>query len=101
MINVLASIYLKKNKFDEFMKIFKPNIKNVLAEKGCIEYLPTMDIDINDSVQELNENLITIIEKWETLDDLNKHASAPHMLAYQDKVKHLVDRVTIKALQEI
>lgn len=101
MINVLASIYIKEGKLDEYLKIFKPNVLKVLAEKGCIEYRPTMDIDINSPAQILNKNVITIIEKWETMEDLTNHGVAPHMLDYKVKVKDLVEKLTIKVLEEI
>jgi len=48
----------------------------------------------------LNRNVVTIIEKWESLKDLQAHLSAPHMLAYQEKVKDLVENVSLKILEE-
>ncbi len=54
----------------EFVEIFKTNMTNVLLETGCIEYVPTLDFATGFPVQELNSNVITIIEKWETLESL-------------------------------
>jgi quinol monooxygenase YgiN len=44
MINVIASIHIKEGRLSEFVEIFKSNIPNVLEEKGCIEYVPTIDV---------------------------------------------------------
>ena len=44
MIHVIASIYVKKGRLAEFIKIFKSNIPNVFEEKGCLEYMPTIDV---------------------------------------------------------
>ncbi len=45
MITVIASIKVVPDKVVEFVKIFNENVPNVLAEDGCIEYYPTVDIE--------------------------------------------------------
>ena len=100
MIHVIASITIKEGRKDEFLQIFKANVENVVKEKGCIEYAPTVDIDANIPPQILDENVVTIIEKWESLEALMEHLSAPHMLAYREKVKDIVENISIKVLQD-
>ena len=101
MIRVIASIHIKEGRLAEFVEIFKSNIPNVLEEKGCIEYVPNIDVPTDLPPQELNNNVVTIFEKWESLDDLQAHLSAPHILAYKEKVKALVDKVSLKILKEV
>lgn len=100
MINVIASIRIKFGKMPEFLEICKANVPTVRAEKGCMEYMPTVDIDSRLPTQELDPQLVTIIEKWESLEALHRHLKAPHMLAYRDKVKELVEGRTLKVLAE-
>ncbi len=100
MINVIASIRVKTEKFSEFLEIFKSNVPSVRDENGCIEYFPAVDIDADLPPQSLDENVVTIIEKWENLEALRDHLNAPHMLAYKEKVKDIVEGVSIKVLQE-
>jgi len=100
MINVIASIHIKEGRLSEFIEIFKSNIPKVLEEKGCIEYVPTIDVPTGLPPQELNDNVVTIIEKWDSLEDLKVHLLAPHMLAYKEKVKDLVDKLSLKVLGE-
>jgi len=100
MINVIASIHVKEGRRSAFIDIFKSNVPKVLEEKGCIAYLPTVDVPTGLPPQELNSNVVTIIEKWESLKDLQAHLTAPHMLAYQEKVKDLVENVSLKILEE-
>lgn len=100
MISVIASIQIKEGRLAEFIEIFKSNIPNVLQEKGCLEYVPTIDVPTGLPPQELNQNVVTIIEKWECLEDLRTHLSAPHMLAYSQKVKDLVENRSLKVLKE-
>ncbi len=100
MINVIASIHIKEGRLSEFVEIFKSNIPNVLEEKGCMEYVPTIDVPAGLPPQELNNNVVTIIEKWDSLEDLQAHLSTPHMLAYKERVEDIVDKVSLKVLGE-
>lgn len=100
MINVIASIHIKEGRRSEFIDIFKSNVPHILEEKGCIEYVPTLDVPTGLPPQELKNNVVTIIEKWESLKELQAHLSAPHMLTYQEKVKDLVEKVSLKILEE-
>jgi quinol monooxygenase YgiN len=100
MINVIASIRVKAGRLSEFLEIFKSNVPNIREERGCIEYLPAVDIDADLPPQSLDENVVTIIEKWESLDALRDHLRAPHMLAYKEKVKDIVEDISLKVLKE-
>jgi hypothetical protein len=44
MIYVIATIEVKPGKRAAFLTEFHRNVPNVLAEKGCIEYGPTVDL---------------------------------------------------------
>lgn len=101
MIHVIASIHIKTGRVSEFIEIFKANIPFVLKEKGCLEYVPTMDVPTGFPPQELNGNVVTIVEKWESLEELRVHLAAPHMLVYREKVKDIVDHVTLKVLGKV
>lgn len=100
MINVLASIRIKAGKISEFLEIFKSNVSSVKKEKGCIEYIPTVDIDAGLPPQNLDKNIVTIIEKWESLEALHNHLRSPHMLDYKEKVKDIVEELSLKVLRE-
>jgi len=100
MINVIASIHIKEGRRAEFIDIFKSNIPNVLEEEGCIQYMPTIDVPSGIAIQELNENIVTIIEKWASLENLQAHLTAPHMLVYREKVKDLVEKLSLKIVEE-
>ena len=101
MINVIATIQVKEGQVSKFIEIFKSNVPDVLKEQGCIAYAPTIDVPTGLPPQELNENAVTIIEQWASLEDLKAHLSAPHMLAYREKVKDLVQGMSVKVLKEV
>jgi quinol monooxygenase YgiN len=100
MINVIATLHIKAGRVAEFLEIFKANVPNVLKEKGCIEYAPTVDVATGIAVQDTDANAVTIVEKWNSVDDLKAHLVAPHMQAYSEKVKGLglLEKRSIKIL---
>jgi quinol monooxygenase YgiN len=101
MINVIASIRVKAGRLPEFIEIFKSTVPKVRGEEGCIEYFPAIDIDTNLPVQNLDKNVVTIIEKWQSLEALRAHLETLHMIAYREKVKDMVESVSIKVLQNV
>jgi quinol monooxygenase YgiN len=100
MINVIASVRVKTSRLPDFLNIFKDNMIKVRKEKGCIEYFPAVDIYSELPSQILEENVVTIIEKWEDIEALRVHLESAHMLAYREKVKHMVESVHLKILRE-
>ena len=101
MVNVIASIHLKEGTLDEYLRILKAGLPAVRSERGCIAYVPAVDMDTGMPVQVREGNVVTILEKWESLDALRAHLASPHMLEYRGKVKDLVDRVSVKVLSEV
>ena len=101
MIHVVATIYIKKGKRNEFIEHLRTNITNVIAEKGCIEYSPAYDIDSQIDNQVFNENRVTIVEKWKSIYSLQDHLQAPHMISYRKKVKHLIEKTELSILSSI
>jgi quinol monooxygenase YgiN len=101
MINVIASIRVKTGKLYDYLAILKANMQAVRKERGCIEYVPTVDIDVKLPPQVLDKNVVTLLEKWESLEALHAHLGSPHMLDYREKVKTLVESVSFKVLQEV
>lgn len=100
MIHVIAAIEVKPGRLGDFLKIFKANVPNVLAESGCVHYEPTLDFDSKLPPQiPLRPNVMTVVEGWESLDHLNAHLRSPHMLAYKEAVKDMVVGVKLQVLR--
>ncbi|MEW6334929.1 MAG: antibiotic biosynthesis monooxygenase family protein, partial [Thermodesulfobacteriota bacterium] len=68
MVHVVATIRVKPGCMSQFLELFKSNIPAVLAEKGAVEYRPTVDLDTGMPRQVLEADTIVLIEKWETLE---------------------------------
>ena len=100
MIHVIASIGVKPGKRAEFIELFQKNVPNVLAEAGCIEYIPAVDAESGIDAQWKDESVVTVIEKWETLDALKAHLDAPHMQQFRADTAELVDDVSLTVLED-
>ncbi len=100
MIHVLATIELHAGRRDEFLTEFRGVAPHVLAEDGCLEYGPAVDLATDISVQPPpRPDVVTIIEKWQSLEHLKRHLATPHMSAYRARVKELIARVSLLILE--
>ena len=87
MIYVIASSELEEGKKDEFLAIVKENVPKVLAEDGCIMYVPNVDFDSGLSAQKaVRPNVVTFIEGWESMAHLKAHLESAHMNEFRKKV---------------
>ena len=100
MIYGVVSVKVKAGKLQEFLELFKANALKVREEKGCIQYIPLVDIDAGLPIQMLEKDVVTIVEQWESLEALHNHFATPHMAAYFEKEKDFVEGVSVKMLQE-
>jgi quinol monooxygenase YgiN len=99
MIYVIATIEIAAGRRDAFVTAFRANVPNVLAEEGCIEYEPTVDLATEIPAQpDVRADVVTVVEKWESLVALKAHLVAPHMVSYREGVKDIVKGVTIQVL---
>ena len=99
MISVIAEIKVVDGKLAAFLEEFARIVEPVRAEDGCIEYGPTVDAVTDISAQiPYRPNVVTVVEKWESLDALGAHLVAPHMLEYRPRVKDIVVGTTLRIL---
>ncbi|UFS72373.1 antibiotic biosynthesis monooxygenase [Geomonas sp. RF6] len=99
MITVVASLKVAPGKRAEFLPIFKSYAEIVRTEKGCVEYAPGVDIDANLPVQQFDENVVTLVERWHSVDDLVAHLNAPAMQSFKAQVDNLLEDLSVKVLQ--
>ena len=102
MIHVIANIELRPGARDAYLKVFRGLMPLVHAEAGCGDYGPTVDAKTDIRVQvPFRDNVVTIVEKWESLAALKAHLAAPHMAEYREAVKDLVVKVTLQVLEPV
>ena len=101
MINVVTTVRVKKGKKVDFLKSFKDNLPKVKNESGVIEYFAATDIDSKIPIQNLDEDVIMILEKWDSLDSLHAHLKTAHMQKHLKQVESLIENVSIKVLQKV
>lgn len=100
MIHVLATIQIHSGCREDFLQELYGIVETVRAEEGCLEYGPAVDIESRIPVQAPpRENVVTIIEKWASLEALTQHLSAQHMVEYRTRVREFVEWVDLRILE--
>jgi quinol monooxygenase YgiN len=102
MIYVVATIETAAGQRDALIEQFRRIVELVRAEEGCVEYAPSVDFETNiDAQPELRPDVVTVVEKWASLEHLEAHLCAPHMLEYRNNVKDIVKDVSIQVLEPV
>jgi quinol monooxygenase YgiN len=102
MIHVVATVTLQPGTRPAFLDVFRWLMPIVRTEAGCIEYQATIDVPTTIPVQEgPRADVVTVIEKWASVDALNAHSAAPHMTEYRAKVKDHVVSVKLQVTEPV
>ena len=100
MIHVIASIRVKEGSLQDYIALFKENVPNVLAEDGCVQYAPCVDAETGWKAQVSDPRRMTVVEQWESMEALQAHSRAPHMAAFREKARHLVEGMTLQVVED-
>ena len=102
MIYVVATIQLTAGHRAAFLAEQRHLLPLVRAEQGCLEYVPSVDVAVSDPPRTpIRDNIVTMHEKWESLDALRAHSIAPHMLEFREKVKLMVLGVNVEVFESV
>jgi quinol monooxygenase YgiN len=102
MIHVIATVALKPGCRAAYLEVLLGNVADVKTEKGCLGYAPTIDVETDIPIQKKQgDDVVTIIESWQDIAALKNHFQEPHMLAYREKTKDLLEKVSIRVLQPV
>jgi len=100
MISVIATIELAEGRREDFLAAFAQVVPKVLAEDGCVEYGPWSDLETSIEAQPpVRGNVITAVEKWESIEALEAHLIAPHMIDFRKAIEGIVTGITLHILK--
>ncbi|MCP4596537.1 putative quinol monooxygenase [Neptuniibacter sp.] len=100
MLKVIATIVTAPGHRDSVIAELKQIQPMVVQEQGCIHYDIFVDLDTDlPRTQPSDPDIITLLEGWQSLQELETHLSAPHMLVFRDKVKSSVESVKLRIVQ--
>ena len=100
MIRVIATIELADGRREDFLSAFGRLVPKVLEEQGCLEYEPMVDLPSNIPAQPpARDNVVTVVEKWASIEALEAHLMAPHMLEYRKEVGEMVIASRLRILE--
>lgn len=100
MIHVIATITAKPGTREQVLEAFRWVTPLVRAEDGCIEYVATVDVPTTIAVQDgPRPDVVTVIEKWASVEALYAHSAAAHMTEYRTKVAEYVLSVKLQVTE--
>ena len=101
MITVIAEIQINAGTeaFNTVLEAFRKVTPLVLNESGCFGYELYMNHKTQAPFQIHAPNSILMFERWESLEHLQQHMQTPHMLEFQNMVKHAVKETQIRIMQ--
>ncbi len=70
MIKVVAKSLIKDNEVEKVINLYDELVKKTRQEEGCISYELFQDIN--------NENILTIVEQWESEEHFEAHKKTEH-----------------------
>jgi quinol monooxygenase YgiN len=89
MICVIATIETIPGGRDKLLHVLRELVPQVRAEPGCIEYGPMVDLETSLPTPPPRDNVVVMIEKWESVAALEKHLMTAHMLAFRKATESL------------
>jgi quinol monooxygenase YgiN len=101
MIYVVATIELNPGMRDQFLAEQKSLLPLVRAEAGCVEYSPSIDRPVDLAKTPPRPDVVTMQEKWQSLEHLKAHFVAPHMNDFRPKTKHMIKSVKVEVFESI
>lgn len=99
MVYVIATITVVDGQRDEFLTAFRELMPKVHAEDGCKLYVPATDVETT-LAGEPRPEVVTVLERWASLDALEAHLMAPHMMEYREIVKDIVRDISLAVMQD-
>jgi quinol monooxygenase YgiN len=98
MLAVIATIETSLGRRQDLLAIFDWLVPKVRAEQGCLEYTPMIDLP-NGLAGPLREDVVTMIEKWESLAALEAHLKTPHMAEFRRQTEPLGVGMTLQIVE--
>jgi len=101
MIHVIARIKTAAGRRGELVDAFQQLLPEVHAEAGCIAYAPTVDVEADlDRFESADPDVVTMVERWETVSHLQAHLAAPHMARFREKTGDLVVGAELRIFED-
>lgn len=82
MIIVIGKLSIEESKIDEAIALIQKHAGKVRQQDGCISYASHIDTE--------SKNLLVLVERWQTMDHLEKHFQNHDSVAFSEKISKLV-----------
>ncbi len=101
MIHVIAALSTAPGRRNDLLALFAKLSPTVHAEEGCMEYGTAIDraTPFGEMQEPIRDDVVVVIEKWESMEALQAHLAAPHMVEFRSKTSEIVTGLKLQVLQ--
>lgn len=86
MVEIISKMFVKEDKVDELIELFKEMIGPTKREEGYIQYEMYQD--------EENPTILIVIEQWESRENFDMHLQSEHFERIVPKMSELMAKET-------
>ena len=90
LVVVFAKVQPKQGCRDSVIELCEDLIENTLSEEGNIDY---------QLLKSINDDTLTFVEKWKSLEDLQKHMASPHFQSFGEESADFVENTDIQIMK--
>jgi quinol monooxygenase YgiN len=93
MIHITALITAEPGKRQDILNVVLPLVPGIREEPGCVEYTVTIDADVVGTMHKptpYGPDTYVVVERWETLADLERHSELPVVAEFFEKIAPLM-----------
>jgi quinol monooxygenase YgiN len=102
MIRVIAILTAKPGRRADLIAHIRDVVPAVLAEQGCMEYQPVVDVEgFGGNQTQAGPDVVIVIETWEDATALRAHSAAPHMTAFRQAAKDVMAGAAVHMLAPV
>jgi len=101
MLHVIVTMRIKEGLMQPFLAACAELRPQVLQEPGCHAYEYTRDAVSPLGKDPLQEDRVTLLERWESFDALKTHLETPHMKAAGATMKGMRASVEVRVTESI
>ena len=103
VVHVIAVITAHPGKRQNILDVLHPGLERVHDIPGCIEYTVTIDADVVGTMHtqtKFGPDTYATIEKWESLEHLKAHSTAPEIAPFFEKIQPYLKSRVVYFLQD-
>ena len=103
MIHVFATVKIRAGCLEQALDCYRYLVPEVMEyEPGCLDYVPTTDLDLGLPNQDRNGCTIFVSERWKSEEDFRAHLLMAHCIEFRKRITPYLDEgIRVRVTQPV